>query len=81
MQYVSWNRTDKAQEMKEYCNSDIAIAIDEYVHSERDREIMKRRLIDGLTYDELSAEFNLSARQLKNVVYKWQNKIFSHIHI
>lgn len=81
MQYVSRNRQSKAWKMKDYCNSDIAIAIDEYVHSERDREIMKRRLIDGLTYDELSAEFNLSARQLKNVVYKWQNKIFSHIHI
>ena len=63
--------------MIEYTNADISKAIDEHIHSERDRQIIKRRLIDGLTYDELSAEFNLSARQLQRITYKAQNKLFA----
>lgn len=65
--------------MKEYSNSAINTAIDEYVHSERDRAILKRRLIDGLSYDELSVEFNLSVRRIKDIVYKAQERVFAHI--
>lgn len=65
--------------MKEYSNSAINTAIDEYVHSERDRAILKRRLIDGLSYDELSVEFNLSVRRIKTIVYKAQERIFIHM--
>ena len=32
----------------EYTNSRIAALIDEYIHSERDRKLIKRRLIDGI---------------------------------
>lgn len=35
--------------MIEYTNSAVARIIDEYIHSERDRAIIKRRLIDGLS--------------------------------
>lgn len=65
--------------MKEYSNSAINTAIDEYVHSERDRAILKRRLIDGLSYDELSVEFNLSVRRIKIIVYKAQERVFAHV--
>jgi len=53
--------------------------IDMYVHSDRDRSIMKRRLIDGLTYERLAEEFALSDRQIKNIVYKNKNKLIKHI--
>lgn len=53
--------------------------IDEWVFNERDREILKRRLLDGLTYKELQDEFNLSIDRLKRIIYKGQNKIFKHI--
>lgn len=36
-----------------YSNTQIANLIDEYIHSERDRKILKDRLINGLTYAEL----------------------------
>ena len=65
--------------MRDYSNSEIRNAIDEYIHSERDRELLKRRLIDGLSYDELSTEFHLSIRQVKNIVYKSQDRLFNHI--
>lgn len=53
--------------------------IDEWVFNERDREILKRRLLDGLTYKELQDEFNLSIDRLKRIIYQGQNKIFKHI--
>lgn len=64
---------------KEYTNSQISGIIDEYIHSERDRKLLKRRLIDGITYDKLAEEFELSVRQLKNIIYKAEDRLFSHI--
>ena len=57
----------------------ISHIIDMYVHSDRDRAIMKRRLIDGITYERLAEEFALSDRQIKNIVYKNKNKLIKHI--
>lgn len=60
-------------------NSEIAHAIDEYIHNERDRAILKRRLIDGICYEPLADEFDLSVRQVKNIVYKTESKLFKHL--
>lgn len=65
--------------ISEYTNSQISYLIDEYIHSERDRNILKRRLIDGLTYEKLAEEFDLSVRQTKKIVYKCEDTLFSHI--
>ncbi len=62
--------------MMDYKNSDISTAIDEYIHSERDRAILKRRLIDGICFEPLAEEFGMSVRQIKNVVYKGSEKVF-----
>ena len=65
--------------MKDYTNSQIKALIDEHIHSERNREILKRRLIDGVCFEPLAAEFDISVRQCKNIVYKEQEKLFKHI--
>jgi hypothetical protein len=65
--------------MMEYSNSQIAVIIDEWIHSERDRTIMKRRLIDGLTFERLAEEFDMSVRQMKRIVYKSMDTISKHI--
>lgn len=54
--------------------------IDEYIHSERDRKILKRRLLDGIIYEQLAEEFELSVRHVKNIVYKSQNVLFDKLH-
>ena len=59
----------------DYTNSRIEHIIDEYVHSERDRAILKRRFIDGICYEPLAEEFNLSVSQIKRIVYKYERKI------
>ena len=62
--------------MIEYTNSEVAKAIDEYIHSERDRAILKRRFIDGICFEPLAEEFDLSVRQVKNIIYKSEKKLF-----
>lgn len=63
----------------DYINSEIAHAIDECIHSERDRAILKRKLIDGIFFEPLSEEFELSVRQTKNIVYRGKEKVFAYM--
>lgn len=58
-----------------YTNSQIRELIDEHIHSERDRDILKARYIDGKRFAELAEMFDLSDRQVQNIVYK-ADKIF-----
>jgi DNA-directed RNA polymerase specialized sigma24 family protein len=64
--------------LREYSNSQISAAIDEWVHSERNRKIMKRRYIDGVIFDDLASEFDLSVRQVKTIVYRETERLFKH---
>lgn len=65
--------------MMDYSNSQIAGLIDEWIHSERDRAIMKRRLIDGLTHEKLAEEFDISVRQAKRIIYKNMNILSRYV--
>ena len=69
--------------LEEYSRSDIERAIDEWVilkrHSQRNREILKRYMLDGIPFEPLSEEFGMSVRQVKNIVYKTQEQLFKHI--
>ena len=60
-------------------NSDIERAIDEYVHNQRNRAILKRRLIYGICFEPLSEEFGLSTRQIKRIIYKEQDRLLSKL--
>lgn len=63
----------------EYTNSQMRMLIDEYIHSERNRAILKRRLIDGVCFEKLAEEFDLSVRQTKSIIYKEQDRLFRKI--
>ena len=79
MSDVQRDRARESEEMREYTNSEIEHAIDEYIHSARDREILKRRLIDGVCFEPLAEEFELSVRHVQTIVYKGCDKIFKHL--
>lgn len=59
--------------------TEIEFLIDEWIHKERDRKILKRRLLDGICYEPLAEEFDLSVRQVKNIVYKAEERLFSKV--
>lgn len=68
--------------MIEHSRTEIEHAIDEWIvgrNAERNRAILKRRLIDGICYEPLAEEFGLSVRQVKNIVYKGEDKIYRHV--
>lgn len=63
-------------------NSELSAVIDEWIkgrNAERNRAILKRRMIDGICYEPLAEEFNLSVKQVQNIVYKNEYTIYRHI--
>lgn len=63
----------------EYTNSQIKELILEHIHSARDRKLLYRRLVDGITFEKLAEEFQLSDRQVKTIVYKGETILFKHL--
>lgn len=62
--------------------TEIENLLTEYVvgkNAERDRNILERRLIDGLTYERLAEEFDLSTVHVKEIVKKRQEKLFKRL--
>ena len=57
-------------------NSVIAALIDEKIHHERNRRLLKRRLIAGICFEPLAEEFDLSVRQTKNIVSRGTKQIY-----
>ena len=50
--------------------SEVEHIIDEWIFNERDRLILKRRYLDGITYERIAEEFDLSTQRIKTIVYK-----------
>ena len=65
--------------LKNLSNSEISHIIDEWIHSERDRELLKRRLIDGIIYERIAEEFDLSVIQTKTIVYNGKKELIKHL--
>ena len=63
----------------EYTNTRIREIIAEYIHSERDRAILARRLIDGITFERLAEEFEMSVSQVKRIIWNGSETIFRHL--
>ena len=53
--------------------------IDAYIFNERNRQIVIRRLIDGVGYEDLAEEYSLSRNQVTTICYKAIEKISAHI--
>lgn len=58
--------------------SEIVFLVDEWILNDRDRNIIKRKLIDGITFEMLAEEQNLSVQRVKEIVSKGRKKILSH---
>ena len=65
--------------IEELSRSEISFLIDEWIFSERDRAMLKRRLLDGIKFETLAEEFDLSVRQTKNIIYKANDKLLKAI--
>jgi len=66
--------------LEDMSRQEIEAAIDSWIFKERDRQILKRRLLDGIIFEALSFEFDLSVRHVKRIVYKGEDKLFSKLN-
>jgi hypothetical protein len=63
----------------DYSNSAVTHAINEYIHSVRDRQIMFDRLVDGMSIEKLAEKYDRSTRAMQRKVAKLQTIVFLHI--
>ena len=63
----------------EYSNSRMNEIIGEYIHDEKHRAIMRRRMMDNITLERLAEEFELSVSQVKRIIWKNMNIVFRHL--
>lgn len=66
--------------LEELSRTQVENLIDEWIigrNAERNRKIMKRRLLDGILFEQLAEEFDLSVTQVKNVVYKGMKRLLN----
>lgn len=59
-----------------YTNSEIRALIDEHIHSERDRGILKRSLCDKISYERIAEEFSMSRSQIARIIPQGRRIIF-----
>lgn len=65
--------------MVDYTNSQISFLIDEHIHHALHRKMLKDRLIDGMTYEQIAEKYDMSVRQTKNIIYKSTDKILKYL--
>jgi len=49
--------------------------VEQYVHNAKHRVILRLRLLDGTTYEGIAEQVNMSDRQIKNIVYRYMDKL------
>lgn len=54
-------------------------AIDEWVLGERDRKVLKRKYLDGITHEGIAEEIGISPKTVQNIVNKWRGTIARHL--
>ena len=69
----------KVSTLPKYENTQIKALIMEHIHSQRDRRILYRRLVDGITFEKLAEEFNLTPKRIRDICHDSEDELFSHL--
>lgn len=67
--------------LPEYTNQDAEDAIDQVVHSERDRRILKGFYLDGYAACELADIHHLTERRIWQIIKKHRAAVFRYAEI
>lgn len=63
----------------DYANSRMSEVIDEFVHNARNRQILKDRYIDGMTFEKIAEKHNLSFQRVRSIIDEYKTKLFSNL--
>lgn len=69
----------KRKDRPNYLNDQVKEIIDQHIHSERDRAILKRNLCDNIGYEALAEEFQMSRSQIARIVPNGERIVFNAI--
>lgn len=61
------------------CREDWERLIDSWVHNEVDRKMLKRRLLDGIHFEPLAEEFDISVVHCQTRIKKAKKQLFKNI--
>ena len=67
-------------EPEELGRSVIEPYIEEYIFNERDRNIVKRRLFDAISFEKLAEEFDLNPDYVRKLYSKQSKRIFDKMN-
>lgn len=54
--------------------------IERWIFNDQHRQMLKRNLLDGWTYERIAEEFEMSSRQVATLIPKLQNQLFKRIN-
>lgn len=63
----------------EYSNSQIRDLIAEYIHNADDRKMLLLRLVDGLTFEQIGFEMQMTTKTVRLRIHKGEEILFKHI--
>ena len=69
----------KSTEAYNLSRSALQYLIDQWIFNERDRLIVADRLFRSATYEQLAEKYDMSDRQIKNIVYKSIDRLERHM--
>lgn len=68
----------KVRELESISKDELTFLIEQNVvgrNAERNRAILYRKLVDGIKFEKVAEEFEMSDRQIKNIVYRYFDRI------
>ena len=65
--------------MPEYRNSDMLVAITEYVHNSQHREVLRLRFCEGHTYEQISGIVCYSPQHIKRICKQYKALLVSRL--
>ena len=62
-----------------YKNSDMLLAINEYVHNSRYRDLLRLRYCDGCSYEEIAEAVGYSPQHVKTICRRYRETLMNQI--
>ena len=66
------------KDLNDFTNEQITFWVESYIHNARDRDLIKRKLCDGVVFEILAEEFDLSVRQTKYIVGRAKERLLTY---
>lgn len=53
--------------------------IDEWIFNETHRRMIKRKLLDGVSYEKMAEEFDITCNTAKRIIKRYKQELINHL--